>query len=343
MRIVMRLLSLAAALAGAASANPLNPDLSVVGVVEGAWTDEVYVTPAFDAGLGEVELSVKADVDPFFTAEAFFAFDATAGAVEQAEVSTLALPAGLKASVGRIRATFGKLNLMHEHVWYTVSPPLTAEALFDEARWIENGARLAWLAPLPFFVEVTGEALRGEDPVWLSGGTAPDWAGNGHLKTFVDLTESWSLETGASGARGPNASMSGAHSLLLGADLALRWRPPASKTRHGITLFAEGVQSRREQPDAAGEAETAVANGGWLMLDVQPAIRWHIAARVDTMRDPLSPDALIRAYAGVVSWSPSEFSNVMLEARSDHAGGTSSTTVSARATFALGPHGAHPF
>ncbi len=327
-------------LASPGSANPLNPDLSVVGVFGGSWTDAA-VSPRFDGGLDEVELVVKSDVDPFFTAEAFIAATDAGVSLEEGWVSTLALPAGFKATLGKIRGTFGKLNLSHEHAWYTISPPLASSLLFDDAVLADHGARLAWLSPLPVFVEVTAEALRGNDLVSFSGGIEPDWTGVGHLKTFFDLAEAWSLEVGGSGAGGPNAP--GFRTMMVGADLALRFRDPRTQTHRNVSLFAEAVLSEREQPSASGESEVARARGGWVLLDVQPFRAWHLAGRVELMEEPAAPDADHHAYAGVVSWSPSEFSNVMLEARSDRAGGTSWTTVSGRLIFALGPHGAHPF
>src|SRR5687767_3098517 len=164
-------------------ANPLNPDLSVIGVFGGSWTDDAAVSPRFDGGLDELELALKSDVDPFFTAEAFVGFTDAGAEVEEAWVSTLALPAGFKGTLGKIRGTFGKLNLSHEHARYSVSPPLTAALLFEDGVLADHGARLAWLSPLPVFVELTAEALRGHDPVSFNGGTEPDWVGVGHLKT----------------------------------------------------------------------------------------------------------------------------------------------------------------
>lgn len=340
MRVAVLVLLIGLLSSGFAGSNPLNPDLSVIGVFGGAWTDDA-VSPRFDGGLDELELVVKADVDPFLTAEGFIAATESGVSLEEAWVSTLALPAGLKATLGKIRGTFGKLNLSHEHAWYAVSPPLASSFLFDEAVLVDHGARLAWLSPLPVFVELTAEALRGNDRVSFSGGSVPDWAGVGHLKTFFELGEAWSLELGGSGAGGPNAP--GLRTLIYGADLALRFRDPRTKTHRNVSLFAEAVLSDRGQLDASGSPEIARARGGWVLLDIQPFRAWHVAGRVDYMEEPASPDVDHHAYGGSLSYSPSEFSNLMFEVRSDSAGGTSWTTVSGRLTFALGPHGAHPF
>ncbi len=341
MRVAVSLLLGCVFCFGSVHANPMNPDLSVIGVLGAGWTDAPSVSPRFDARLDEVELVLKSDVDPFFTAEAFIAGTDRGVELEEAWVSTLALPVGLKATAGKIRATFGKLNLSHEHSWFTVSPPLAAELLFADAALIDHGLRLAWLAPLPVFVEVSAEAMRGNDPVSFSGGGSADWTGVGHLKTFFELSEAWSLELGGSGARGPGVP--GFRTALLGADLALRRRNPSTKTWRNVSIFAEAVLSERGQLRPSGSPEVARARGGWVLVDVQPFRAWHAAGRVELMEEPAAPDVDHHAYAGILSYSPSEYSNVMVEGRSDRAGGTSWTTVSARLIFALGPHGAHPF
>ncbi len=328
---------------GTAAANPMNPDLSVIGTIAGRWTDDRTAGPRFEAALEEVELGLKSDVDPYLTAEAFLAGDRAGFGVEEAHLDTLALPANLKASLGRIRASFGKLNLTHEHTWYTVTPPLLATNLFDGAAWVDDGARLSWIAPLDTYHEVTVEALRGRDAGSFSGGASADWAGAGHLKNFFDLTDATSLEAGWSVARGPDGPGTGSHTNLGGADLTLKWRPPEANVRRSVALQAEGALVARDRPNPAGGLTVARTPMGWLLLDVQPGQRWHVAARVDGAADSRDPHVHARAAAGVISYSPSEFSNLMIETRGDRAGGHAWTTVTTRLTFSIGPHGAHPF
>ena len=326
-----------------ALANTMNPDISVIGTIGGGWTDSNSVQHEFDASLSEVELGLKADVDPYFTTEAYLTGNDGGFAVEEGHLDTLALPWNFKGSLGKIRASFGKLNLTHEHVWSTVSPPLLATELFENGALVDHGARVAWLAPLSTYHEVTVEALRGNDQVSFSGGASGDWTGLAHLKNFFDLTDATSLELGASAVQDANGAGPGTKTRIWGADLSLKWRPVESNVRNSISLQAEGAISERRQSDGSGGVETARMPGGWVLLDVQPWQRWHFAVRGDGAADPREPHAHSRAFSGVAGYSPSEFSNLMTEIRVDKSGGTSWTTVYLRVTYAIGPHGAHPF
>lgn len=229
-----------------------------------------------------VELNIQGAVDPYFRANAniLFSVDAEGESfleLEEAWMETVSLPWNLQLRAGEILTDFGRINTQHPHSWGFVDSPL-APARYLGADGLRNpGARLGWLAPTPFFAELSlgvqdsqGEGASsfrssGHD----HGDTADDDLPFGfrhsdndrgvehvgdmlftpRLAMSFDLTDSQTLVLGASGAFGPNSSGSSGdtRTQIYGLDAYWKWKPANA---HGgfpfVSLQGEIMYQRYE-------------------------------------------------------------------------------------------------
>ena len=212
------------------------------------------------------EVNFTGAVDPYFrgNVNVLFSVDSEGESfveLEEGWLETISLPGNLQLRAGQLLTSFGRHNTQHPHQWSFVDAPL-ANALFLGPDGLRNpGAQISWLAPVPFFAEVSlgVQNSHGETaaPFRSSGhhhGTSEDHlelpfgfrhpdndrgvGGPGdllyspRLAMSFDLTDSQTLLIGASGAFGPNSSGGSGDTMtqIYGVDLYWKWKPA---TAHG--------------------------------------------------------------------------------------------------------------
>ena len=333
-----------------------NPSVAMIGNFLAAGGRAVGEDAAPSAELRESELSLQAIVDPYARADFFLAFGEEGVEVEEGYATLTALPAGLLARIGRMRAGFGKVNTLHAHTLPWADQPLpVVNLLGSDEGWIGTGVSVARLIPLgETFSELTLQAFRGDAEGLFEGKTRSDLAYNAHYRLFRDLTEATNVDLGASYGFGPNAG-AGTDTHLSGLDLTWRWKPLQTGLYRSATVRGEIIRSRRElaapePPGVAppvealvpGEAETAL---GWFLAgDYQLARRWSVGARYERSERADNPDLEDTGTAGLLTFRPSEFSLLRAEARRRRfAKGETATELFLQFQFAIGAHGAHPF
>jgi hypothetical protein len=330
-----------------------NPDMAVIGNFIGAvGKNEVDPRPAL--ALDEAEVSLQAIVDPYARAAFFLTFSEQEVGVEEGFITFTSLPAGFLMKVGKFKATFGKVNLLHPHVLPWVDRPLAMVNLLGGEEGLNDaGISVSKLFPNPVvFIEATGEVLRGEAENLFAAPRRRDVALVGHLRAYRDLSESTNVDLGASVARGTNEAGPGFHTTLYGADVTLRWRPLRRAIYRRLMLRGELVWSRRE--DAGRDAGdfvtgpaapfTASAFGGYASLEYQLGRRWFAATRFDSAERALDPSVRDRAGSLILSYWPSEFSQVRGQLRRlDYGDGPTANELLFQFQFSIGAHGAHPF
>jgi hypothetical protein len=114
--------------------------------------------------LREVEFAFSATVDPYFDAFVMFVFDGDDVELEEAFITTRALPAGLQLKFGKFLSDIGYINKQHPHSWYFADRPLVNQLLFSDHGLQETGVQLSWLAPTAQYLRLGVEALQGETP-----------------------------------------------------------------------------------------------------------------------------------------------------------------------------------
>lgn len=106
-----------------------------------------------------VELSLFGPTDHLFEGMISFAAHVYQGEqsldVHEAYIKTSKLIPRSKIRVGQFFLNVGRLNSIHQHDWPFIQVPLVQEVFFDSEGIIDSGLEWAWLAPTPFFLDVT--------------------------------------------------------------------------------------------------------------------------------------------------------------------------------------------
>ncbi len=316
-----------------------NPDIAVIGNFLGAaGHDSPDAPPSLE--LNEVEATFQAVVDPYARADFFLAFSPEGAEVEEGFVTFPTLPGGLLAKVGKMRGSFGRVNQMHDHVLPWTDRPLVATSLLGGEEGISNaGVSISRLIQNPVaFLEATGEVYRGDDDVF-STPERDDLTWVGRLRAYRDLTESTNLDLGGSIAYGGNEEGPGFKTRLVGADLTFRYRPLRRAIYKRLVGRTEAVWSRREAP--GGDAN---AFGLYVSGEYQFARRWFAGARYDYAERPTAPDLADEGGSLLLTFWPSEFSQVRTQLRRTRFGeGNTANEFLFQLLFSIGAHGAHAF
>jgi hypothetical protein len=363
------------------SASAFNPAVSLIlsGTyrIRGVLTANDIGPGSRGFGLGESELGLAANIDPFFFGAANISItpdDRTE--VEEAFAQTTALGSGLTIRFGRFLSGIGYLNEQHAHVWDFVDAPLAYRAFLD-TQFNDDGVQLRWLAPTPLFLEIGAELGRGRafpasDPqkngagagtlfahVGGDWGDASSWRGG--LSYLHTSPRNRPYDTTDLSGRPVTNTFSGRSTLWL-ADFVWKWSPGGNATRQNLKLQAEYFQRRERGSltyDAAGVAATdaysALQSGGYVQAVYQFLPRWRTGLRYDRLDsgsvDLASnaafvehPDARPSRVSWMADFSSSEFGRVRLQLARDRArGGGADNQIFVQYQMSLGAHGAHTF
>lgn len=104
--------------------------------------------------LQQAEVSFAGVVDPYFSGEAHIVFLEDAVELEEAFLTSTALPGGLQLKAGYFLTEFGRINPSHPHSWAWIDQPLIASRLLGEDGLRASGLRLGWLLPAPWYSQL---------------------------------------------------------------------------------------------------------------------------------------------------------------------------------------------
>jgi hypothetical protein len=328
-------------------AKVFNPDIAVIGDFLGAaGHNSVNPQPGFE--MHESEASFQAVVDPYARADFFLSFGEEGVTLEEGYATLTALPGGLLTKVGKMRAAFGKVNTMHNHVLpWTDRPLVTLNLVGGEDGIDDAGISVARLIPNRWlFLEATGQVYRGDSDELFHASEPSDLSYVGHVRAYQDVTENSNIDFGVSAAYGHNFAgiVDGTDrgrftTTLYGIDATYKWKPLSRSIYHSFTGRTEWIWSRREQFNG-----TQATWGMYLSGDYQLGRRWFVGGRLD--RSGQANDASLVDTGGsfVVTYYPSEFSQVRGQyQRTNYGIGSSADQFLFQFQFAIGAHGAHPF
>ena len=150
--------------AGSAAAKVLNPDISVIGdFLGGIGNPANRYTPSLE--MHESELGLQAIIDPYARGDFFITFGEHGVDLEEGYITFTALPGALQLKVGKMRAAFGKVNTLHNHVLPWTDRPLVTQNLVGGEDGISDaGLSLSRILPAPkgIFLEGTAQVFRGD-------------------------------------------------------------------------------------------------------------------------------------------------------------------------------------
>ena len=322
------------------SSKVFNPDIAVVGDFLGAvgTNESESAPPSFE--MHEAEASFQAAVDPYARADFFFAFSPEGVEIEEGFITFPTLPGGFLMKAGKLRASFGKVNVSHIHSLAWTDRPLVTENLVGGEEGISDaGVSLSRLFPNRFvFLEATGEVYRGQSELYAAA-RRQDVAWLGRLRAYRDLTESTNLDLGGSLSYGKNGVTDTSSTQLWGADATLRWRPLRRALYRRLLARTELVWSRREQEGGRQDGFGFYASG-----EYQFARRWFAGLRYDL--SDRADDASLRdtGQSLLLTFWPSEFSQIRAQyRRTKFADGPTANELLFQFLFSIGAHGAHVF
>jgi hypothetical protein len=362
---------------GAASGptNPrLLPDFSAVGDLVGDLSPKGSTQDDNTRfGVREVELAVQAAVDPYFRGDVFLGLnDLEKVSIEQAFLTTTALPYGLELRLGRELLPIGKQNETHRHDLQTIEYPWVLQRFLSPDGLKGTGIRISkLLAPFGFYQElivtVDDQFGEGSDTLQTLLAVNRRLGGMGftaRFRNYWDLTQNANLELSASAATGDRAQpVTGellptginaiiARQSLVGADLTFRWRPLQQGLYRSFILQVEVMgQFNEHNPTIPPELEqftyagpTRDFAGAYVFARWQIRQRAFIGARGDWLQDPLLNGGNFLAGSLYYELFPSEFSKINLayERTAPHEQ-VAVNRFLLQASFSLGPHKPHPF
>src|SRR3954464_12436680 len=267
-------------------AKALNPDISLIGdFVAAVGHNTARPVPTLE--MHETELGLQAIIDPYARADAFISFGEEGVNLEEGYLTFTALPAGIVARAGKMRAAFGKVNTLHNHVLPWTDRPLVTENLVGGEEGIDDAGvsvTRAFAGPTGLFIEGTGQVFRGDSADVFKSIRREDVSTVAHVRAYKDITESTNLDVGGSYSRGHNDAglvlapqfQNDFVTNLFGADATLRWKPLRRAIYHSFVGRTEFIWSDRQQFPFAQHAFGMYASG-----DYQLARRWFVGARYD--------------------------------------------------------------
>jgi hypothetical protein len=310
-----------------------------------------------------IELSLSGAVDPYFTGEAHIVYliDPAIGdtrvELEEAFLTTQALPFGLQLKGGFFLTEFGTINPLHPHAWDWLDQPVIATRLLGPEGLRQAGARLSWLTPLPWFSELYVGVQN------ANGETASSFLANeeffeerpiggrpfvqGDVKRLKDLLYSvrwenfWNVsdtvgaKLGFSGAFGPNATGPDGYTEIYGTDLKVRWRPTDNFRGWPFFLWQSEVMARDYTADSNPAFDlpqqtlrdwglyTQLLYGftyGWaagLRYEYASGSGESVLTYDGRRNDPFRDDR--HRISPLLVWQPSEFSRIRLQYNYDRA------------------------
>jgi hypothetical protein len=340
----------------AGMAKALNPDISAIGDFIGDAGHNPF-SAYRSLEMHETEVALQAVVDPYARADFFISFGEEGVNLEEGYITFTSLPKNFVARVGKMRAAFGKVNTLHNHVLPWVDRPLVSYNLVGGEDGINDaGVSVQRILPAPkwLFLEGTGQVFRGDSADVFHAANKNDLSVVGHLRGYHDITDNTNIDLGVSYSRGHNdADPLGTFvSNLYGIDATIRWKPLQRSIYHSFISRSEFIWNQRQQLPA-----TRKGFGWYTSADYQLGRRWFIGGRYDWSDHQTNPFHDSGGSAILTYW-PSEFAqirgqfrhmnygpfaNVPLEPPSSNAFPSQTNELLLQVQFAIGAHGAHPF
>lgn len=274
-------------------------DLSVFGDFVGRVTSDGFDdTNGDNLFLREIEVGFHGHLWPDVTADVILAMENEDGlntTLEEGYISFLGIGStNFNSQLGKMRLDFGKVNKLHPHEWYYVTPPLAVRNFLTDHGLLVNGASLSYVAPsrnrlLPNIDvgiwSLSNHGHEGEDHEAEEhdefGLGFKDRIYSGRLWTNRILSEKSQLQLGASVAHGPGADeefvLSGDSDrvTLSGLDLTYMLHPAPHKR---FMLQSEFIQQRRANQNHFGYY--ALVNYQWNEC-------WDLGLRYDWSERPV--------------------------------------------------------
>ena len=259
--------------------------------------------------LGETELNIAANIDPYFRGNLTLALSSDNSVeLEEAWFQTLGLSNGFTLKGGRFFSGVGYLNEIHQHAWDFVDAPLAYQVFLGtgpRGNYSDDGLQLKWIAPTDLFIELGAEAGNGNNfPGTGDKNGIGTWSLFSHMggdigdsyayRAGISYLQAWPSDrqyndTDSAGNPVTN-SFSGNSRLWIG-DFVLKWAPNGNSTSTNFKLQGEymhrietGILDFNANSAAPVPGTYDSHQSGWYLQGVyQFAPRWRVGLRRDQL------------------------------------------------------------
>jgi hypothetical protein len=345
-----------------------NPDIAVITDFFGSWSSRRSNDAYNRFDIREVELDIRAAVDPRADGVVILAFERdvenpvfpelngeeegggpdTSVNIEEAYLFLHDFGVrNLTAKVGRFHLRFGRQNMLHLHDLPTSDPPLVNQAFLAPEALIDQGLSLSYVLPPRFtanqYVELIAEIITGEgggsESASLPGDLTVDSpAFNLHALWNADFARNWNLELGGSWLWGRRDASNDLEVSLFGLDATLLRRDP--KGGFNNQLFqAELIAGHLDTEDAG----TQNSWGAYLLAQQQINRDWYAGLRLDYTENPDDDSQHAWAVNPYLSWYWSEFLRFRLQYQHRDGDVESTDAIFFQLTWVFGAHPPHPY
>ena len=344
-----------------------NPDIAVISDFLGTWSNDRANNALNRFDVREVELDLRAAVDPRADAVVILAFERDVenpvfpepdepaagpdGSVNIEEAYLYLHDFGvpnLTAKLGRFHVRFGRQNMLHLHDLPTSDPPLVNQAFLAPEALVDSGLSLSYVIPPRFtggqYVEAVLEVISGEgggsESASLPGDLTVDSpAVNAHLLWNTDLGREWNFEFGGSYLWGKRSEDNADDVSLFGLDATLIHRDPTGRFNNQL-FQAELIYGDLANLDADGKSH---AWGAYVLGQQQFNRDWYAGVRLDYTENPNDDSQHAWAVTPYVSWYWSEFLRFRVMYQHKDGDVPAEDIVYLQATWIFGAHPPHPY
>lgn len=349
-------------------------------VLDGAVTSKGLELGARDKGLGlgHSDLMVRGAFNEHFSGEAILGFHTQDKKLEQhvenAWVQTRSLPHGLQVRAGRFASQIGYLNELHPHADDFTERPLLYRGLLG-GHWYDDGVRLNWTAPTPFYLRFGAEVFSGKKLVREATPDSTSLVSTLNMKMGNDIGPSsswqWGLSTvqnkreaevevhdPSAEAHSHSASFSGKRMWI--SDLVWKWAPEGNNRNQQVRLNWEYAQVSgiNRYADSTMRHRASSLGAVWKFT---PA--WEVGVRTDWLRVAKSEDhsgtiefgnGRLTENAIMLAYKPSHMQTLRLQLTQQRASGANDDgepvfakpagrSIQLQYVIAFGAHGAHSY
>ena len=277
--------------------------------------------PRRGLSLGESELTLAANIDPYFRGTLIASISPDNEIeVEEGYIQTLGLSRGFTVKAGRFFSGVGYQNEVHAHAWDFTDAPL-ANKVFLGNQLSEDGIQIKWVAPTELYFDAGVEVGRGRKfPGGPDGGRSKNGFGSGnlfaHLGGDIGASTAWRIgvshlrtspqdreydDVDSTGA-GVTNSFTG-RTRLWALDGILKWAPNGNPTYNNFKL--QGEYFRRSENGSLTYDTLANSLGtqtgsygsrqsGWYLQGVYQFIpQWRFGYRYDRLNSGTTSIGLV--------------------------------------------------
>lgn len=322
-------------------------------------------------GLGHSDLMARGTLGRHLSAEAIVVASTHEGhlerGIEKLFVQTRTLPAGLQARAGRFASQVGYLNEQHPHADDFVERPALYRAFLGH-HYFDDGLRVNWTAPTPFYLQLGAEAFSGRQlsPEGARRSTNGVTTLTGKVGSDIGRHHAWQAgasllvnrraaateheahdDHGHHEEHAHGAVFSGRRLALF--DLAWKWAPNGNAREQQVRVVVEHARLSGLQ-DAALAGRQHEASSLSLVWRLRPD--FEAGVRVDRLRAGYAHDdhfdpARLNEQAVMLAYKPSHKQTLRLQWTTQrNAQGFEHVPrqlVSLQYVVAFGAHGAHSF